>query len=143
VKRGFTLIELLIVIAVAGVLLSIAIPNFFKWWNSFKVKDVAEQIASDLELARAYAFERGSSKILFDTRNNTYSLFSPSDSTSPVYVRTIPPKFKLETNFGNEMEFRSNKLPDRSGSINVSYGNIIYQIVISNLTGRIMIKRVK
>lgn len=57
--RGFSLIELMITVAVLGVLLAIATPNFIEMINSTRVSSQADELASNLALARSEAVTRG------------------------------------------------------------------------------------
>jgi prepilin-type N-terminal cleavage/methylation domain-containing protein len=56
--RGFSLIETLIVMALAGVALSIAIPSFQETMTSARTKGVAESIQGGLMTARSEAIKR-------------------------------------------------------------------------------------
>ncbi|HSV54222.1 MAG TPA: GspH/FimT family pseudopilin [Burkholderiaceae bacterium] len=57
--RGFTIIELMVVVAIAVLLLSIAVPGFRELMASQRVKTVSYEIVSDLTLARSEALKRG------------------------------------------------------------------------------------
>jgi type IV fimbrial biogenesis protein FimT len=57
-QRGFSLIELLIGIALIGILLALAAPNFFQWIQSSQIRTQAESVQNGLQLARAEAVRR-------------------------------------------------------------------------------------
>lgn len=61
VKRagGFSLIELMVVVALLGILMSIAVPAFSEWIASQRVRDTAADIHTSLMRARAEATSRG------------------------------------------------------------------------------------
>ena len=61
VKRtgGFSLIELMVVIAILGILMSIAVPAFSEWVASQRVRDTAADIHTSLMRARNEATSRG------------------------------------------------------------------------------------
>ncbi len=54
--KGFSLIELLVVIAVTAIILSIAIPQFFKWIKKYNIESDTKAIYAFLQDARAKAF---------------------------------------------------------------------------------------
>jgi type IV fimbrial biogenesis protein FimT len=54
-QRGVTLVEVLIGLAVIGVLLSLALPNFATFLRNTEIKNAAETTLSGLNLARAEA----------------------------------------------------------------------------------------
>jgi type IV fimbrial biogenesis protein FimT len=68
-QRGFSLLEIVIVVAILGIILSIAIPNFADMLAEQRARSAASEIVGDLTLARIEAikqqrrviFEKGAS----------------------------------------------------------------------------------
>lgn len=56
---GFTLIEVIIVIAIAGVLAGIAVPNFLTYQSNYRLKGALSSLRGDLVGARMLAIKRG------------------------------------------------------------------------------------
>ena len=56
-NKGFTLLELMIVIAIAGILAVIAIPNWFTWRATAKINGAATNLRGDLEMAKMRAIK--------------------------------------------------------------------------------------
>lgn len=57
--RGFSLIELMVVLAILGILMGIAVPNFSEWIASQRVRDTASDLHTSLMRARSEAISRG------------------------------------------------------------------------------------
>jgi type IV fimbrial biogenesis protein FimT len=60
-SAGFTVIEMMLTIAILGILLGIAVPNFTRWINNTKIRAGAEAIAAGMNLARTEAVRRNAS----------------------------------------------------------------------------------
>lgn len=69
--RGFTLMELVITLIVAGILLTIAIPNFNQLINSHRLLTVANDLVDELNVARLQAIKL-----------NSYTQLCSNDQTS-------------------------------------------------------------
>lgn len=57
-RRGYTLIEMAATVAVAGVVATTAVPSVDGWVHQERLKGIAGELASDLQLARSEAVLR-------------------------------------------------------------------------------------
>jgi type IV fimbrial biogenesis protein FimT len=63
-QRGFTMIELMIVLAVTGVLMAIAMPDFARATRSIQLSHQAKEMSGAIKLARAEAIRRGQTVVM-------------------------------------------------------------------------------
>jgi prepilin-type N-terminal cleavage/methylation domain-containing protein len=71
--RGVSLIEMLVVIVMIGLMLSIVVPRM-RVSSSTKVRQAADQLVRDLELARTRALStRSWTRVVFDQASSSYT----------------------------------------------------------------------
>lgn len=77
---GFTLLELVMTVAVFGILAALAVPQFFNWTQSAKIRSVAEGIQNDLRLAQGEAI-RQNRQVQFSLTNSVATASSIPSAT--------------------------------------------------------------
>jgi len=89
-KNGFSLIELLIVIAILGIVLGIAGPNFIKYRENSNLKEVARDFSSDFLLYKQRASaENIHYRISFNMVANSYSVLKETALNSNIFNNVV------------------------------------------------------
>ena len=57
-NRGFTAVELMVVIAIMGIMLTMAMPSFVQFTRNSRIKSGAQIVVSTLRIARNYAITK-------------------------------------------------------------------------------------
>ncbi len=89
-NKGFTLIELMIVMAILGIVLAIAAPNFTKYLHNTNLKNAVRDLAGDIHNTKQTAAAQAVHyEMIFDNTNNKYEIKKcGSNSTDPCNVKT-------------------------------------------------------
>jgi len=87
-QKGLSLIELIITIMIAGILLSMAVPNFREFIQNMIIETETNRLIKDIQMARDEAMKRGRSVIICRSENpenvprtSNYVSPSPDDLT--------------------------------------------------------------
>lgn len=91
-NKGFTLVELILVLAIAGIMLSIAIPNLIKYRKDYIFNDYASQMEYLVKYGKIYAMEKTTNVAVCISSNNLLTLQNIGTSRS----------FTLACNASNE-----------------------------------------
>ena len=85
---GFTLIELIVVVAIVGVLVSIASISMAEFISSTRLRTTAHAMAASIRQARLLAITRSHTCLVkFDVLNNFYTLNGTQNAYLPAGVR--------------------------------------------------------
>ena len=76
-ESGFSLIELLVIIVIIAILAAIAIPGFSAWLPSYRLRQAARDVYSNLQKAKMNAIKSNSEwRVYFDIPGDRYFLCS-------------------------------------------------------------------
>jgi len=107
-SEGFTIVEMVIVIAIIGILIVIAVPDFLGLTPRMRLKSAARDIVSNMQLSRINAVRDNSTwAVQFDTDDAQYRVLS-DDGADDTW------------NTGDDTVYKTVKLSDYPG---VSYGS--------------------
>ena len=70
-QHGFTLVELLVTVALMGVLVSLAVPNFRSMLVKRSMQAAAESLVGDMRYARSVALKRSTRTVICRSTNGT------------------------------------------------------------------------
>lgn len=74
-REGFTLIEMVTVLAILGIIMAMAAPNFSKWKEKHEINGQAQKVYFDLMLARTNAVKNNNLvRVDFNTTSHTYTI---------------------------------------------------------------------
>jgi prepilin-type N-terminal cleavage/methylation domain-containing protein len=91
-RRGFTLVETVLAIAIAGILLTIAVPRFTAMRDRYQLDTAAYQVAGDLRRAQVEAVKRNVTVTVAKTAATTYSMtYIVGGVTQTMANRTFEP----------------------------------------------------
>lgn len=82
--RGFSLVELLVVVAIIAVISAVALPNIASYLRNYTIRGAAQQIAGELQTARAKAINKNVNLgVVFVALDNTRYQWVIEDPMTP------------------------------------------------------------
>ncbi len=111
-KRGVTLLELMIVVAIMGVMATIAVPAYYAWLPKLKVDQAIFQLSDDLQYARLRSISENIPwEVQFNIANNSYSIYRDPNNTfdpnNPSGTASLVKTVQLVDNSSNYMAVRT------------------------------------
>jgi prepilin-type N-terminal cleavage/methylation domain-containing protein len=88
-SAGYSLIELLTVIAVLGVLVTLAAPSLSGFIAQHKSRRAVDRVAADVSYARMHAVRTGRRTVLRPEANGRYTIATIADAGDTVVVKTV------------------------------------------------------
>jgi len=164
-NRGFTLVEIMVVIAVASIIMTIAIPSFLAWLPNLHFRQATRDLFLDLQMAKQEAVKRninvglvlnnivcpalgntvpspgGSYSIFFDNGAGANTNNGVQDADEPTFRnRTFPQNVAFCGNTfgpsGTIISFQPNGLPTFPVAPAVVPPAIANTLTVNNDTGR-------
>lgn len=83
-EQGITFIDLVVVAALGATLAVLALPSVQQSWNYYHLSSSAQQLASELNLARVMAMSRNAVyELRLDAERGTFQIIDPRDPDNP------------------------------------------------------------
>jgi type II secretion system protein H len=143
VQQGFTLLELMIVLAILGVLLTVAIPSFKEWREHSAVNNAANAIFVKLKQARSLAVAESRDVKMKFVLSDPYSFVYDDNGgvtcslckKETYALRSFSPKLVLKRQGGSTLTTFSRKGTANSSTTKVEI-NGYYKCLVTNVIGR-------
>lgn len=139
-KNGFTLTEVLIVIAILGIVLAIAAPNFTRYRDNANLREAARDVSSDIQLYKQRAIaENTNYEISFSGNNYTITKGATTVATKTVGANNAYIKISESYPTGKiELDTRGMLKP--SGELKLKHSKRGSEATITtSLTGRVSV----
>lgn len=92
-QAGFTLIELMIAVAILAIGVSLAIPDFLRWYAQSQLRQATSEIATQLTLARMAGMNRNRAvDVTVENLGGTVHISAVSSGVAVIKDKNLPPR---------------------------------------------------
>jgi len=92
-QAGFTLIELMIAVAILTIAVSLAIPDFLRWYAQSQLREATSEIATQLTLARMAGMNRNRAvDVTLENLTGTVHISAVSSGIAVIKDKSLPPR---------------------------------------------------
>jgi|DewCreStandDraft_4_1066084.scaffolds.fasta_scaffold134878_2 type IV fimbrial biogenesis protein FimT len=141
-QHGQSILELMMVVAISGLLVALAAPNFLTLQSRQQTRSAIEEIASELRLARQLAIaHRERVRVVFDLEQRVMSTQSANDATVNRLYRYGDKGLIIdEPSAGLEIFFHSSGRTATATTIPLRSGDGQTRKLTVGITGRVSIR---
>lgn len=98
-RKGFTLLEIMIVIAIMGIMATMAVPSYQTFMAQRRLNGAARQVMSDLMAARMQAVSQNNEFKVFFLDNHRYMILDDDDNDGTADTGEVKQTKDIQTDY--------------------------------------------
>lgn len=140
---GFTLLEMLVVLAIFGLLATIAVPTWIILLPTYSLNSAARQIQSEMNRIKSQAVtENVTFRLAFSDTANQYTIQRVGTTTTQQGTKPLPNGIDIRNAITLGFTSRGTATPGTGGTVKLCNSNGAGMNVVLNSTGRVRICKV-